>query len=111
MVNEAIREPACTLDGARIELLLNAGLSADTSIAVNQGVDGVGLYRTEISFLLQHRFPSEEEQTQQYRHVLNTYPHQRVVMRTLDIVVISLYLTCRLKKTTHFSVGVVSVLP
>ncbi|EGQ7879574.1 phosphoenolpyruvate--protein phosphotransferase [Vibrio cholerae] len=85
MVNEAIREPACTLDGARIELLLNAGLSADTSIAVNQGVDGVGLYRTEISFLLQHRFPSEEEQTQQYRHVLNTYPHQRVVMRTLDI--------------------------
>lgn len=37
MVNEAIREPACTLDGARIELLLNAGLSADTSIAVNQG--------------------------------------------------------------------------
>ncbi|EGR1308399.1 phosphoenolpyruvate--protein phosphotransferase [Vibrio cholerae] len=85
MVNEAIREPACTLDGARIELLLNAGLSADTSIAVNQGVDGVGLYRTEISFLLQHRFPSEEEQTHQYRHVLNTYPHQRVVMRTLDI--------------------------
>ncbi|HFD0508429.1 TPA: phosphoenolpyruvate--protein phosphotransferase [Vibrio cholerae] len=85
MVNDAIREPACTLDGARIELLLNAGLSADTSIAVNQGVDGVGLYRTEISFLLQHRFPSEEEQTLQYRHVLNTYPHQRVVMRTLDI--------------------------
>ncbi|EGR2508216.1 phosphoenolpyruvate--protein phosphotransferase [Vibrio cholerae] len=85
MVNEAIREPAYTLDGARIELLLNAGLSADTSIAVNQGVDGVGLYRTEISFLLQHRFPSEEEQTQQYRHVLNTYPHQRVVMRTLDV--------------------------
>ncbi|HFG1955052.1 TPA: phosphoenolpyruvate--protein phosphotransferase [Vibrio cholerae] len=85
MVNDAIREPACTLDGARIELLLNAGLSADTSIAVNQGVDGVGLYRTEISFLLQHRFPSEEEQNQQYRHVLNTYPNQRVVMRTLDI--------------------------
>ncbi|HGF7477650.1 TPA: phosphoenolpyruvate--protein phosphotransferase [Vibrio mimicus] len=85
IVNDAIREPAFTIDGARVELLLNAGLSADTSIAVNQGVDGVGLYRTEISFLLQHRFPSEEEQTQQYRHVLNTYPHQRVVMRTLDI--------------------------
>ncbi|MGL5429214.1 MAG: putative PEP-binding protein, partial [Vibrio sp.] len=49
------------------------------------GVDGVGLYRTEISFLLQHRFPSEQEQTQQYRQVLNMYPHQSVVMRTLDI--------------------------
>ncbi|MGL6028029.1 MAG: phosphoenolpyruvate--protein phosphotransferase, partial [Vibrio sp.] len=85
MVNEAIREPALTLDGARIELLLNAGLNADTSSVINQGVDGVGLYRTEISFLLQHRFPSEQEQTQQYRQVLNMYPHQSVVMRTLDI--------------------------
>jgi phosphotransferase system enzyme I (PtsP) len=65
--------------------MLNAGLSADANIAVNQGVDGVGLYRTEISFLLQHRFPSEEEQTQQYQAVLNTYPEKRVVMRTLDV--------------------------
>ncbi|QTH05306.1 phosphoenolpyruvate--protein phosphotransferase [Vibrio fluvialis] len=85
MVNEAISEPAFTQDGKRIELLLNAGLSADTNIAINQGVDGVGLYRTEISFLLQHRFPSEEEQIQQYRTVLGAYPSKRVVMRTLDI--------------------------
>ncbi|MCE7630380.1 phosphoenolpyruvate--protein phosphotransferase, partial [Vibrio fluvialis] len=85
MVNEAISEPAFTQDGQRIELLLNAGLSADTNIAINQGVDGVGLYRTEISFLLQHRFPSEEEQIQLYRTVLAAYPNQRVVMRTLDI--------------------------
>ncbi|GAK85117.1 phosphoenolpyruvate-protein phosphotransferase [Vibrio ponticus] len=45
----------------------------------------MGLYRTEISFLLQHRFPSEDEQTQQYHSVLTTYPDKRVVMRTLDI--------------------------
>ncbi|WP_282177956.1 phosphoenolpyruvate--protein phosphotransferase [Vibrio nereis] len=85
MVNQRILEPACTKDNQRIEILLNAGLSADTNIAENQGVDGVGLYRTEISFLLQHRFPSEEEQTQQYQAVLNTYPNKRVVMRSLDI--------------------------
>lgn len=85
MVNQRIEEPAFTHDGERIEILLNAGLSADANIAVNQGVDGVGLYRTEISFLLQHRFPSEEEQTQQYQAVLNTYPDKRVVMRTLDV--------------------------
>ncbi|MDE1224613.1 phosphoenolpyruvate--protein phosphotransferase [Vibrio aestuarianus] len=85
MVNETIAEAPVTLDGQRIELLLNSGLSADTNIAINQGVDGVGLYRTEISFLLQHRFPSEEEQLQQYRTVLNAYPDKRVVMRTLDI--------------------------
>ena len=85
MVNQRIEEPAFTADNERIEILLNAGLSADANIAVNQGVDGVGLYRTEISFLLQHRFPSEEEQTQQYQAVLATYPDQQVVMRTLDI--------------------------
>lgn len=85
MVNLAIDKPAVTQDGKRIELLLNSGLSADSNIAVNQGVDGVGLYRTEFSFLLQHRFPSEEEQIQQYRGVLNAYPDKRVVMRTLDI--------------------------
>ncbi|WP_260260841.1 phosphoenolpyruvate--protein phosphotransferase [Vibrio intestinalis] len=85
MVNQRIEEPAFTSDQQRIEVLLNAGLSADANIAVNQGVDGVGLYRTEISFLLQHRFPSEDEQTLQYQTVLNTYPDKRVVMRTLDI--------------------------
>ncbi|MGY5615934.1 phosphoenolpyruvate--protein phosphotransferase [Vibrio cincinnatiensis] len=85
MVNEAIFEPAFTLDGTHVELLLNAGLSADTNIAINQGVDGIGLYRTEISFLLQHRFPSEEEQILQYRGVLDAYPDRPVVMRTLDI--------------------------
>ena len=85
MVNQRIEEPAKTKDGQRIEVMLNAGLSADANIAVNQGVDGVGLYRTEISFLLQHRFPSEEEQTQQYQAVLSTYPNKRVVMRTLDV--------------------------
>lgn len=85
MVNQRILEPACTRNGQRIEIMLNAGLSADANIAVNQGVDGVGLYRTEISFLMQHRFPSEDEQTQQYQSVLNTYPDKRVVMRTLDV--------------------------
>ncbi|NAX37655.1 phosphoenolpyruvate--protein phosphotransferase [Vibrio sp. V27_P1S3P104] len=85
MVNEAIFEPAFTQDGTRIELLLNAGLSADTNIAINQGIDGIGLYRTEISFLLQHRFPSEEEQILQYRAVLDAYPDRPVVMRTLDV--------------------------
>ncbi|WP_428637384.1 putative PEP-binding protein, partial [Shewanella sp.] len=85
MVNEVIDQPAITQDGSHIELMLNSGLSADTNIAINKGVDGVGLYRTEFSFLLQHRFPSEEEQIQQYGSVLNAYPDKRVVMRTLDV--------------------------
>lgn len=85
MVEGELSQEACTEDGSQIEILLNAGLSADTNIAINRGVDGVGLYRTEIQFLLQHRFPSEEEQTQQYRSVLSAYSGKKVVMRTLDI--------------------------
>ncbi|ARP39191.1 phosphoenolpyruvate--protein phosphotransferase [Vibrio syngnathi] len=85
MVNRDLYLPAKTQDDKQVEILLNAGLSADTNIAINQGVDGVGLYRTEISFLLQQRFPSEDEQFKQYRSVLASYPEKQVVMRTLDI--------------------------
>ncbi|MCL9781390.1 phosphoenolpyruvate--protein phosphotransferase [Vibrio sp. S4M6] len=84
-VGKESRKPAVTLDGTHIDIFLNAGLSADTNIAINQGVDGVGLYRTEFSFLLQHRFPSEEEQTQHYQSVLTAYATKHVVMRTLDV--------------------------
>ncbi|MDN3614127.1 phosphoenolpyruvate--protein phosphotransferase [Vibrio gallaecicus] len=85
MVNQELFKPALTQDGRHVDILLNAGLSADTNIALNQGVDGVGLYRTEISFLLQQRFPSEDEQVKQYCSVLESYPNKQVVMRTLDI--------------------------
>ncbi|KHT62155.1 phosphoenolpyruvate-protein phosphotransferase [Photobacterium gaetbulicola] len=85
VVETGLDKPAATLDGERIHIFLNAGLSADTSIAVNRGVDGVGLYRTEVPFLLQRSFPSEEEQTQQYQSILETYSGKPVVMRTLDI--------------------------
>lgn len=85
VVEGDLGKPAKTQDGERIHVYLNAGLSADTSIAVNRGVDGVGLYRTEVPFLMQRSFPSEEEQTQQYRSILSTYRDKPVVMRTLDI--------------------------
>ncbi len=85
MVERDLLDDAITRDGRQIEVLLNAGLSADSNIAFNRGVDGVGLYRTEISFLLRQQFPSEEEQMQQYKAVLSAYPNKRVVMRTLDI--------------------------
>jgi len=84
-VEEELGKASYTRDNQRIHIHLNAGLSADTSIAVNQGVDGVGLYRTEVPFLLQRSFPSEEEQTLQYRAILSTYHDKQVVMRTLDV--------------------------
>lgn len=85
LITQDLDKPTLTLDGHQMKIHLNAGLSADTSIAVNQGVDGVGLYRTEIPFLLHQRFPSEEEQYLQYKAILETYPQKPVIMRTLDI--------------------------
>ena len=85
VVNDRIFEPAVTLDGQRIELMLNAGLSGESHLVPNQAVDGIGLYRTEISFLMQQRFPSEEEQVALYHSVLTVYSDKSVVMRTLDV--------------------------
>ncbi|MGL5007432.1 MAG: phosphoenolpyruvate--protein phosphotransferase [Plesiomonas sp.] len=81
----SLDKQAQTACGQHINILLNAGLSADCRIAVNQGVDGVGLYRTEVPFLLHGSFPSEDEQVALYQLILQRYPSKPVVMRTLDV--------------------------
>ncbi|WP_375057045.1 phosphoenolpyruvate--protein phosphotransferase [Zobellella sp. DQSA1] len=78
-------ERSVTLDGVTVSLLLNAGLSADTDIAMNDAADGVGLFRTEIPFMMRDRFPSEHEQATNYRRVLTSYVGKPVCMRTLDV--------------------------
>lgn len=76
---------AITEDGEQIEILLNADLSGNLTQEITESVDGVGLYRTEIPFLLQHSFPSEFEQCRQYTSLINLFPNKKVVMRTLDV--------------------------
>lgn len=78
-------ERSVTRDGVTVSLLLNAGLSADTDIAMNDAADGVGLFRTEIPFMMRDRFPSEQEQASNYRRVLTSYVGKPVCMRTLDV--------------------------
>jgi phosphotransferase system enzyme I (PtsP) len=76
---------ACTLDGVSISLQLNAGLVEDVDYIEAAGAEGVGLYRTEIPFMMQPKLPNVAEQTKLYREILNrsgTYP---VVFRTLDV--------------------------
>ncbi|ALP40362.1 phosphoenolpyruvate--protein phosphotransferase [Aeromonas schubertii] len=85
LVHSTDGQPSETLDGVKVSLLLNAGLSADTEIAINELADGVGLYRTEIPFMLHDSFPSEWEQTARYRGILETYRNRPVCMRTLDV--------------------------
>jgi phosphotransferase system enzyme I (PtsP) len=83
---EALRdEPCVTLDGHRVPLWVNTGLMVDVTRSLEQGAEGVGLFRTEIPFLLRDRFPSEEEQRQIYREQLEAFAPKPVTMRTLDI--------------------------
>ncbi|MCX2980081.1 phosphoenolpyruvate--protein phosphotransferase [Halieaceae bacterium IMCC14734] len=83
---ESLRDVACeTTDGKRLPLWVNTGLMADVARSLDQGAEGVGLYRTEVPFLLRERFPSEEEQRQIYRSQLEAFAPLPVTMRTLDI--------------------------
>jgi len=78
-------EPCQTSDGKRLPLWVNTGVIADLQRAQDNGAEGVGLYRTEIAFLLRDRFPSEEEQRALYREQLALFAPAPVTMRTLDI--------------------------
>jgi phosphotransferase system enzyme I (PtsP) len=84
-VMEVAQLPCITQDGRAIEVLLNAGLSAGFEHSAKLGALGIGLYRTEIPFMNRNCFPSEQEQTQLYRKVLQAFPKHGVTMRTLDV--------------------------
>lgn len=82
----AMRElPSVTRDGVSISLRLNAGLLVDLQMLLETGADGVGLYRTEIPFMVRPAFPSAEEQTTLYGRILDLAGGRPVVFRTLDI--------------------------
>lgn len=77
--------PAVTRDGVRISLNMNAGLLMDLQALVESGAEGIGLYRTEIPFMVYSEFPSVEAQTELYRRVLEGANGLPVTFRTLDI--------------------------
>ncbi|EIK98497.1 phosphoenolpyruvate-protein phosphotransferase PtsP [Pseudomonas sp. M47T1] len=83
---DALRElPCVTLDGHRMPLWVNTGLLADVARAQQRGAEGVGLYRTEVPFMINQRFPSEKEQLAIYREQLAAFHPLPVTMRSLDI--------------------------
>lgn len=84
--SRALRElPAQTPDGARVALHANVGLSSDLVTALDNGAEGIGLFRTEFSFMVRDSFPSEDEQYGVYREVLESFAPRPVTMRTLDV--------------------------
>lgn len=85
MAEDDAEKPAQLKSGERVQVMLNAGLSAEHEQRQDSRVDGVGLYRTEIPFMLQSGFPSEEEQVAQYQGMLQINPNKPVTLRTLDI--------------------------
>lgn len=83
---EALRDlPAETKDQHSVQLYVNTGLAVEGGMSLSVGAEGVGLYRTEMPFMVRDRFPSEEEQRIMYRQLLNTFSPRPVIMRTLDI--------------------------
>ncbi|WP_092024721.1 phosphoenolpyruvate--protein phosphotransferase [Marinobacter zhejiangensis] len=83
---EALRDKPCeTTDGHRVSLLVNTGLMTDVVRSLSHGAEGIGLYRTEVPFMIKDRFPSEQEQREYYREQLEAFAPNPVTMRTLDI--------------------------
>ena len=82
----ALRDlPAVTTDGERVTLHINAGLLADMPHLKESGGEGVGLFRTELMFMLSHSLPRADRQTQAYEAILNEAEGKPVVFRSLDI--------------------------
>ena len=83
---QALRElPTVTKDGARIALHINAGLLVDIPHLVESGAEGIGLFRTELQFMISSTFPRRDRQTETYRQILDGAGSKPVVFRSLDI--------------------------
>jgi len=77
--------PAETTDGYTLPLYLNSGLVSENRPMELEQADGIGLYRTELPFLVRDRFPGETAQYTNYRQALETFHPRPVTIRTLDI--------------------------
>ena len=76
---------AVSMCGERVHLMMNAGLMADLPSLAGSGAEGVGLFRTELQFLVRNQMPRRSELSALYAHVLDSACGKKVVFRTLDI--------------------------
>ncbi len=80
-----VQTPLYTTDGTEVTLLANVNLVKDARAARAIGADGVGLYRSEIPFLIRNGFPTEEEQVTVYRRIIDTMEGLPVTFRAMDL--------------------------
>ncbi len=79
------QEPAVTRDGRRVEVVANIGDVVSAQQAVRYGAEGVGLLRTEFLYLERSTLPSEEEQFEAYRAIVEALGRRPLIVRTLDV--------------------------
>ena len=79
------QKPATSLCGKRVTLFMNAGLLADLPSLPTSGAEGVGLFRTELQFLIRNQMPRRKELVETYKRVMDAAGDKPVVFRTLDI--------------------------
>jgi len=77
--------PVKTLDGIKLKLALNYGLSLDYDYIKPTGCDGIGLYRTEITFMSADKMPNVEMQQKQYKRLYDALGAKKIVFRSLDV--------------------------
>jgi phosphotransferase system enzyme I (PtsI) len=82
---EVLKKPTCTIDGERCNLMLNISDPHEVSNLISQHYDGIGLFRTEIPFINQKRFLTEDEQYEMYTTVAEKFAGKPVVIRLLDL--------------------------
>lgn len=81
----AVRDMTETSDGVRVRLMANINLLSDLKVARRLKAEGVGLYRSEMPFIVRSDFPSEEEQCRIYRRIVEEMDGLEITFRTLDI--------------------------
>ncbi|MBI1621544.1 phosphoenolpyruvate--protein phosphotransferase [Aquamicrobium zhengzhouense] len=85
LYRELRNKPSETKDGVPIDLLMNAGLAVDLPQLAQSGAAGIGLFRTELQFMVASTFPRAEAQERLYRDVLEAVGDKPVTFRTIDI--------------------------
>lgn len=85
LYRELRKQPSVTRDGVQVDLLMNAGLAVDLPQLTESGAAGIGLFRTELQFMVAATFPRAEAQEKLYRDVLEAARGKPVTFRTIDI--------------------------
>lgn len=85
LLKQLVNDKTVSAEGTHVELAANIGTPEDLTGVINNGAEGIGLYRTEFLYMGRDNMPTEDEQYEAYAKVLKEMNGKRVVVRTLDI--------------------------